>query len=351
MSISRKHVPLILALGVIVLASGGWLLLRDGRHQRTNNAYVTADFTVVAPKVAGFVSEVRVADNQPVRAGDVLARIDDRDYQVALTAAQADLANARAQLATARAALAQQASLIDQARATRDVSQSELTLAQADQQRYRALARDGAGTVQNAQQAQSREAVASAHLQQGRAALLTAQQRTDILSAGVQSAQAAVQRAEAAQARAALDLSHTQLRAPIDGVVGRRAIRVGAYLAPGTPVLAVVPLQQAFVVANFQETQMARMRAGQQVQLQVDVFPGQRLHGRIDSIAPATGVTFAAVAPENATGNFTKVVQRIPVKIVLDKNQPLLGQLRAGMSVEASVDLDSGRRIPDGAGA
>ncbi len=351
MSTSRKHVPLTVALGVVVLATGGWLLLRDGRHQHTNNAYVTADFTVVAPKVAGFVSEVRVADNQPVKAGDVLASIDDRDYQVALAAARADLANARAQLANAQAVLAQQDSLIDQARATLDVSQSELTLAQADQRRYGELARDGAGTMQNAQQAQSRQAVASAHLHQGRAALLTARQRTDILNAGVQSAQAAVQRAEAAQARAELDLSHTQLRAPIDGVVGRRAIRVGAYLTPGTPVLAVVPLQQAFVVANFQETQMTRMRAGQKVELQVDVFPGQSLHGRIDSIAPATGVTFAAVAPENATGNFTKVVQRIPVKIVLDKEQPLLGKLRAGMSVEASVDLDSGRHGLDGAGA
>lgn len=351
MSESRKHVPLIIALGVVVLATGGWLLLRDGRHQRTNNAYVSADFTVVAPKVAGFVSEVRVADNQTVKAGDVLARIDDRDYQVALTAARANLANARAQLANAQAALAQQGSLIDQARATLAVSESELTLAQADQQRYGALARDGAGTVQNAQQAQSHQAVASAHLQQGRAALLTARQRTGILDAGVQAAQAAVQRAEAAQARAELDLSHTELRAPIDGVVGRRAIRVGAYLTPGTAVLAVVPLQQAFVVANFQETQMTRMRAGQAVALQVDVFPGQPLRGHIDSIAPATGVTFAAVAPENATGNFTKVVQRIPVKIVLDKDQPLLGELRAGMSVEASVDLDSGRRGLPGEGA
>ncbi|WP_422506734.1 HlyD family secretion protein [Stenotrophomonas sp. GZD-301] len=350
MSASRKHVPLIIALGVVVLAAGGWLLLRDGRHQRTNNAYVTADFTVVAPKVAGFVSEVRVVDNQRVTAGDVLARIDDRDYQVALAATRADLASARAQLANAQAALTQQDALIDQARAAVDVGQSELGLAQADQQRYRALASDGAGTVQNAQQAQSRQAVAGAHLQQGRAALLAARQRIAILQAGVQSAQAAVQRAEAAQARAELDLSHTELRAPIDGMVGRRAIRVGAYLSPGTPVLAVVPLQQAFVVANFQETQVTRMQAGQRVDLQVDVFPGQPLRGRIDSIAPATGVTFAAVAPENATGNFTKVVQRIPVKIVLDTDQPLLGQLRAGMSVEASVDLDSGRRAGGGEG-
>lgn len=171
------------------------------------------------------------------------------------------------------------------------------------------------------------------------------------MTASVQSAQATVQRAEAAQARAELDLSHTQLRAPIDGVVGRRAVRVGAYLTPGTPVLAVVPLQQAFVVANFQETQMTRMRAGQRVDVQVDGFPGQPLHGRVDSIAPATGVTFAAVAPENATGNFTKVVQRIPVKIVLDRDQPMAGKLRAGMSVEARVDLDSGGRALAGEGA
>lgn len=342
MTVNKTTLNTGLALGVLALAIGGWLLLRDGRYQRTDNAYVNADFTVVAPKVAGFVSSVDVQDNQRVKAGDVLARIDDRDYQVALQAARADLANARAQLANAQAALAQQGSLIEQARASVDVSRSELTLASADQQRYRELARDGAGTVQNAQQAQSKQAVANAHLQQGQAALSTARQRTDILAAGVQSAQAAVQRAEAAQARAELDLSHTELRAPIDGVVGRRAVRVGAYLTPGTAVAAVVPLQRAFVVANFQETQMTRMHAGQPVELTVDVFPGTRLHGHIDSIAPATGVTFAAVAPENATGNFTKVVQRIPVKIVLEPGQPLADQLRAGMSVEARVDLQGG---------
>jgi membrane fusion protein (multidrug efflux system) len=324
MTINRTTLHTGLGLGVLALAIGAWLLLRDGSHQATNNAYVVADYTLVAPKIPGFVSAVEVEDNQSVKAGDVLARIDDRDYQVALQAARADLANARAQLANAQAALAQQDSLIEQARANVDVSRSELTLASADQQRYRELARDGAGTVQNAQQAQSKQAVASAHLQQGQAALSTARQRTDILSAGVQAAQAAVQRAEAAQARAELDLSHTVLRAPIDGVVGRRAVRVGAYLTPGTPVAAVVPLQQ--------------------VELKVDVFPGKPLRGHIDSIAPATGVTFAAVAPENATGNFTKVVQRIPVKIVLEPGQPLLEQLRAGMSVEASVDLGSGTR-------
>lgn len=345
MTINRTYLNAGLGLGVLLLAGGAWLLLRDGRHQTTNNAYVVADYTVVAPKIAGFVSAVEVQDNQAVKAGDVLARIDDRDYQVALLAARADLANARAQLSNAQAALAQQGSLIEQARASVDVSRSELTLASADQQRYRELARDGAGTVQNAQQAQSKQAVASAHLQQGQAALSTARQRTDILIAGVQAAQAAVQRAEAAQARAELDLSHTELRAPIDGMVGRRAVRVGAYLTPGTPVAAVVPLQRAFVVANFQETQMTRMQPGQQVELTVDVFPSTPLRGHIDSIAPATGVTFAAIAPENATGNFTKVVQRIPVKIVLEPEQTLLGQLRAGMSVEARVDLQSLQRV------
>ena len=170
MTINRTTLNTGLGLGVLALAVGAWLLLRDGGHQTTNNAYVVADYTLVAPKIPGFVSAVEVEDNQSVKAGDVLARIDDRDYQVALQAARADLANARAQLANAQAALAQQDSLIAQARASVDVSRSELTLASADQQRYRELARDGAGTVQNAQQAQSKQAVASAHLQQGQAA-------------------------------------------------------------------------------------------------------------------------------------------------------------------------------------
>ena len=336
---------------MLVLAVGAWLLLRDGRHQHTNDAYVTADFTVVAPQVAGFISEVLVEDNQPVKAGQVLALIDDRDFQVALTAARADLANARAQLANAQAALVQQKSVIDQARATVDVSQSELTLAQADLQRYSALAGVGAGTVQNAQQAQSRQVVASAHLHQGRAALPTARQRTDILTAqrAGRAGGGATRRSGAGTGRtgsvahrtARADRRHgrpsrdarRRLRHPgqqgAGGGAAAAGVRGGQF--PGNP-------------ADPHARGAGGAPAGRQ-------FPGEPLNGHIDSIAPATGVTFAAVTPDNATGNFTKVVQRMPVKIVLDQDQPLLGQLRAGMSVEASVDLDSGHRGLEGAGA
>ena len=168
-----------------------------------------------------------------------------------------------------------------------------------------------------------------------------------MLAAESAAAQASVQHAQALQARAELDLSYTQLVAPFDGVVGRRSLRQGAYVKPGDTLLAVVPLAKAYVVANFLEHQLTHMSPGQRVTVTVDTFPGESLHGTIDSIAPATGVTFSAIAPDNATGNFTKVVQRIPVKITLDANQPLTRQLRLGMSVDASVDTTdaSGQQV------
>jgi membrane fusion protein, multidrug efflux system len=331
----------VVALGVGALLLGGWALTRDGASQSTDDAYVSADSVLVAPKVGGFIETVLVADNQPVRRGQLLARIDPRDYRVALDAADAEVANARAQLATANAALARQATLVRQAQAALRGDAAELRLADDERRRYRHLSEQGAGTLQNAQQADARWQGSSARHAEQQAAVDAAQQQTPLLAAGVQAAQAALQRADAARARAELDLGHTELRAPVDGVVGRRGLRVGAYVTPGSALLAVVPLRQAFVVANYQETQLTRVRPGQRVEVRVDVFPGQRLRGHIDSIAPATGVTFAAVAPENATGNFTKVVQRIPVKVVLDEDQPLRAQLRVGMSVEARIDLDS----------
>ena len=200
------------------------------------------------------------------------------------------------------------------------------------------LAGQGAGSVQNAQQAQSRFDVSRARLAQNRAALVSTRKQTDILQAQQGAAEASLLRARAGLQRAELDLSHTQLRAPIDGIVGRRAVRVGALVAPGASLMAVVPLNRSFVVANLQETQLTRVRQGQRASIAVDAYPGVLLHGTVHSIAPATGVTFAAIAPENATGNFTKVVQRIPVRIALDPGQDGEHRLRVGMSAEVRID-------------
>ena len=326
---SRKGSLLLAALLVLILLV--YLLfhlLAPRVVQSTDDAYVHADFTLVAPKVAGFVQDVLVEDNQPVKAGQLLARLDDRDFRTALAAAEADVLGAEANLANAEANLQRQQALIEQARAKVRAEQAELVFARHEQSRYQTLASKGAGSLQNAQQAQSRIDTASARLAEGQAAVDATRKQVSVLEARV------------GQAR--LDLSYCELRAPFDGQVGRRQLRVGAYVTPGSALLAVVPLQQAYVVGNFQETQLTHVSPGQAVEIRVDTFPGEVLRGHVDSIAPATGLSFAPIAPDNATGNFTKVVQRIPVKIVLEPRQAMAGKLRVGMSVEARIDTATG---------
>ncbi len=332
----------VLAVAVLAGLFGPWLL-GSNHEQSTNDAYVTADYTVVAPKVAGFINEVLVQDNQQVKAGQLLALIDERDYQAALDAAQAQLLVTKAQSADARATLDRQTAIIAQSQAAVSAAQAELAFANHELTRYSRLAEQGAGTVQNAQQARSRVDQARARLANSQAALLAARKQVDILDAQVASADGQLKRAEAGLERACLDLSYTRIVAPVDGMVGERALRVGAYVNPGARLLSVVPLAQAYVVGNFQETQLTHVQPGQAVSISVDTFSGETLHGHVESIAPATGVTFAAVKPDNATGNFTKVVQRIPVKIVFDADQPLLDRLRVGMSVEATIDTHGDR--------
>lgn len=345
MSTTNGRKPLLMAgAGVLALAVlyGLWrVVFASGPEQSTNDAYVSADFTLIAPKVAGFIDEVLVEDNQPVKAGQLLARIDAQDYQASVMAAQAMVATAQAQQMNAQAMLERQRSLIEEAKATVDADLAQVEFAEHELQRYEHLAGQGAGTLQNSQQAKNRSQTARAQLAQHRAALEAARQQTRVLAAQHTAAEASVQHAQALQARAELELSYTQLVAPFDGVIGRRSVRKGAYVKPGDTLLAVVPVAKAYVVANFLEHQLTHMSPGQRVMVTVDTFPGEQLHGTVDSIAPATGVTFSAIAPDNATGNFTKVVQRIPVKITLDSDQPLIQQLRLGMSVDASVDTAS----------
>ncbi|KTC42557.1 disulfide bond formation protein DsbA, partial [Pseudomonas sp. ABAC61] len=237
--------------------------------------------------------------------------------------------------------LDRQSSVIAQAQAAVVAARAEMDFAQHELNRYNHLAGVGAGTVQNAQQARTRIDQATARLATATAALAAERKQVEILTAQRDAAEGGLKRAQAALEMASYELSYTRIVAPVDGMVGERAVRVGAYVTPGSKILAVVPLQQAYVVANFQETQLTAMHAGQVVQVRVDSLGGETLQGRVESLAPATGVTFAAVKPDNATGNFTKVVQRIPVKILLDPNQPMAERLRVGMSVEASVDIRS----------
>nr|WP_314545478.1 HlyD family secretion protein [uncultured Massilia sp.] len=311
--------------------------------QSTDDAYVTADFTLVAPKVAGNVVEVLVEDNQQVRKGQLLARIDDRDYVVAVDMAKAELAKANADLVRARAAIVQQGSTIKRAAAAIDADAATLKFAKANAERYRNLASDGSATQQDRQQAESQADTAAAHHTAAVAALGAARQEVDVLQAQLAQAEAQVARSKAALDAAELNLSYTRVEAPVDGIVGQRSVRVGAYTRVGVPLLAVVPLQQAYVEANFRETQLARMRVGQRVTMTVDMLPGTTLTGHVDSLAPASSVAFSPVAPDNATGNFTKVVQRLPVKIVLDPNQQAAHLLKVGMSVTPTVHGGDGR--------
>lgn len=311
-----------------------------GARQSTDDAYVTADFTLVAPKVAGNVLEVLVEDHQAVRKGQLLARIDDRDYVVAVDMAKADLAQAEADLARLRATVAQQGSAIERAGAAVAADEATLKFARANEARYRDLSSDGSATLQDRQQAESQAQAAAAQHKANSAALLGARQQVAILRAQVEQGEAQVARSKAALAAAELHLSYTKVAAPIDGVVGQRSVRVGAYAQVGAAMLAIVPLQSAYVEANFRETQLARMRVGQRVDIAVDMLPGTTLHGHVASLAPASSVSFSPVAPDNATGNFTKVVQRLPVKIVIDPGQDAARLLKVGMSVTPTVALE-----------
>ncbi|PBJ18038.1 putative multidrug resistance protein EmrK [Pseudomonas sp. ACN8] len=329
-----------LAVGVLLyLTMPG--LFGKRTQQSTNDAYVSADFTLVVPRVAGFIKQVLVEDNQQVKAGQLLALIDDRDLRAAAEAADAETLVARAQLQNARATLERQASVIAQAQSSVVSAKAEVAFAEHELNRYNHLAGVGAGTVQNAQQAQTRIDQASARLTNATAVLAAERKQVEILTAQRDAAEGGLKRAQAKLEMASYELSYTRIVAPQDGMVGERAVRVGAYVTPGSKILAVVPLAQAYVMANFQETQLTDVQPGQAVQVRVDSLRGAALNGRVESIAPATGVTFAAVKPDNATGNFTKVVQRIPVKIVLEPGQLLAERLRVGMSVEASIETGS----------
>jgi membrane fusion protein (multidrug efflux system) len=300
----------------------------------TDDAYVKADNTTIAPKVSGYLNQVLVGDNQHVKTGQVLARIDDRDFKVALDQARADVAAADAAVESKRAQLDVQQATIDAARATLDVDIAAQVFTAQENKRYTDLEKTGYGSVQNAQNARARDNTAVAAIARDKANLASAQRQVELLKAEVAQAVAADARAKALQRQAELNLSYTTIVSPIDGVVGNRTLRVGQFVQAGTQLMSLVPSNGAYVIANFKETQLGQVRAGQPVEIEVDMFPGKAVRGHVDSLAPASGQEFALLPPDNATGNFTKIVQRIPVKIVLDGHDV---DLRPGMSVIPSI--------------
>ena len=337
-AIKRAALALALALGVATAADFGYGYLTIGRYlESTDDAYVKADSTIISPKVSGYIAQVLVGDNQPVKAGELLARIDDRDFKAALDQAHADVAASEAAVRNLDAQISLQQPIIEQGTADVAATEANLKFAQEEQARYDDLMKTGSGTVQRAQQTDAALRASNARLQHSKSGLLAAQRKVDVLTTERAKAVAQLDRARAVEAQAALNLSYTQITAPVDGTVGARSLRVGQYVQAGTQLMAVVPLDAVYVVANFKETQLTHVRNGQPVEIRIDSFHDARLTGHVDSLSPASGLEFALLPPDNATGNFTKIVQRVPVKIVLDDHN-LTGLLRPGMSAEPTIN-------------
>ncbi|TIQ38036.1 MAG: HlyD family secretion protein [Mesorhizobium sp.] len=355
-TVKRSLMGLVAAGCLIAAACYGFSYWTVGQYlQSTDDAYVKADFTIVAPKVSGYVAQVLVEDNAHVKAGQVVAHIDDRDFRAALDQASADVGAAEAALRNIDAQTGLQRSVIDQQSANIAASEATLKFAREEDTRYQALLKSGFGTSQRAQEAAAALGEKEAQLQRERAALVAAEKAVEVLATERGKAEAARDRSRAALRQARLNLSYTTVTAPVDGTVGARSLRVGQYVQAGTQLMAVVPLHAVYVVANFKETQLTFVRSGQPVDIAVDGFPSVMLKGHVDSLSPASGLEFALLPPDNATGNFTKIVQRIPVKIAIDDGL-LVGLLRTGMSVEPTIDtksaivaerdaLDDGRRL------
>jgi membrane fusion protein, multidrug efflux system len=307
--------------------------------QTTDDAYVGGDVSVMAPKVSGFIAQVAVTDNQPVHKGDLLVRLDDRDYRAALVRAEAMVAGQQATLANLDATRRLQDAVIRQAQAGIASADAETTRSRDDQARFETLSRSAAASIQSFQKAQADYKQAVAGGDKARATLDAAQQQLAVIETQKQQTRAALDAAIADRDTARLNLEYTELHAPFDGVVGNRSARVGAFAAIGSQLIAIVPARGLWVDANFKENQLATMQAGEAATIQADVLPDVTFHGHVASLAPATGAQFSVLPPENATGNFTKIVQRVPVRILLDGDASELGRLRPGLSVTASVDL------------
>jgi membrane fusion protein (multidrug efflux system) len=323
-------------LGVGKLAYEWWTV---GRFiENTDDAYVGGDVTVIAPKVAGFIAQLDVTDNQQVHAGDLLLKLDDRDYRATLAKADAAVAVQQATLQNLDATRHLQEAMVAQAQAEIAASDAEVVRTHDDQVRYKQLLTTDSASAQSAEAADTDYKRALADGEKYKAALAAAQRQLDVIATQKLQVQAAVNEASAQRDLAQLDVGYTELRAPIDGTVGNRSAQTGAYATIGSQLISLVPASGLWVDANYKESQLAKMHPGSPATIEVDSIPGKVFHGHVVSIAPATGAQFSVLPPENATGNFTKIVQRVAVRIALDHEADALGQLRPGLSVTAKVD-------------
>jgi membrane fusion protein (multidrug efflux system) len=336
----RHKLVVVVSLLVVALgAVGGWHWWNVLRfRQATDDAYVQSDVSVISPKVEGYIKKVRVSDNQEVAEGAILFVIDDRDFKAKLAQGEAAVATEEATIATYESRLKLQQAMIEQAAAALKSAEADLSRAQQDYKRYSALMTSDFASRQRFEQAEAEARKAEAALAKSRAALAAEQSQLAVLRSQQREEEAKLQQARANLALARNDLEHTVIRAPVSGVAGNRAGQVGQYVKPGTQLLSLVPLPHVYVTANFKETQLTHMRPGQIAEVSVDAYPDVTLEGRIESFAPASGAQFSLLPPDNATGNFTKIVQRVPVRIALPAEGPLKGLLRPGLSVTVTVD-------------
>jgi membrane fusion protein (multidrug efflux system) len=334
----RPSWPVLLVglLGVIFTAVVVFIVFRPRPDMRTDDAYVTVHYAAIAPRISGKVATVPVDDNDVVKADQVLATLDPRDNETALAVAKAALARDRSQLDEASATTSRQPSIIEEQQASVESARARLAFAQANARRYGNLATTGAGTMQEHQQADTTLEQGQASLDSAQASLDAARRQLDVFKARISATEAAIRADEARLEQARLNLSYTQIRAPIDGVVGERSVQVGNYVGPGTTLMTVVPLDQVYIEANYLEVELLHVRGGQPVTIHVDAYDID-LNGTVVGVPAASGASFAPIAPNNATGNFTKIVQRLPVKIVVTPGQALAKLLRVGLSVETTI--------------
>jgi membrane fusion protein, multidrug efflux system len=330
----------LLALGAAWYGAEWWTV---GRFiETTDDAYVGGNVTPIAPHVAGFVQQILVTDNQFVRAGQPLVRLDPRDMQAALDHARAVLAERRAALDNLQAQYTLQRSVLLQAQADLAADRASAVFAGEDAARYQSLASSEAGSRQDAQRALTGVQRAAAGVIAADARLTAANEEFAVLDSQMTGARARIAQAEADLGTAGLNLGYTDITSPVSGYVGDRYAETGAYVSVGTDLLSIVPSSGLWVDANFKEDQLARMRPGDTATIIADILPGQAITGHVLSLAPATGAVFSVIPAQNATGNFTKIVQRVPVRIVLDGAAGTLGLLRPGLSTTVSVHVQHG---------
>ncbi|MCP3393448.1 HlyD family secretion protein [Bradyrhizobium sp. CCGB12] len=340
MHLNKRAIGLSLCLASVAVVAAGFTYAQSGETS-TDNAYIRGDVTSLAPKVAGYVTAVEIQDNQAVRAGDVLFRIDDRDHRARFAQAVANVEAAQARLTNVDAEIQLQHALIRQAEAQGLASVAEKNLARKASDRRRELIRTNAVSQAQVDESDAALSKAEAAVSAAEATIEAQRQRIAVLASQREAAVAAVAQAQAARDLAQIDLDNTIVRAPVDGVIGNRQVRIGRLVAPGTALLDIVPVRDVWVVANFKETQVEHIRPGQRVRIVVDGYRHTALDGVVDSFAPGSGSAFSMLPSDNATGNFIRVVQRVPVKIRFTSNR-LPGRLVPGLSARVDVDQGSG---------